>query len=133
VFSGNYQQLFYKFLRFGVVGAGGTLIDFGITYVSKEIFKAHKYLANALGFSIAATFNYFLNRVWTFHSDNPDIGTEYMEFIAVAVVGLGINTAVLYFLHHNMKMNFYVAKIIATGVTVFWNFVANYLYTFRGR
>jgi hypothetical protein len=27
-------------------------------------------------------------------------------------------------------MNFYVAKLLATAVTLIWNFAANYLYTF---
>jgi putative flippase GtrA len=124
------REFIIKILRFGIVGVVGMIIDFGTTYVAKEIFKAQRYVASALGFIIAATCNYLLNRYWTFTSNNPDIATEYTQFIVVSVIGLGINTAILYVLHHNRKMNFYVAKLLATAVTLIWNFAANYLYTF---
>lgn len=117
-------------MRFAVVGVSGTIIDFTITYLSKEVFRMHKYVANGLGFMIAATSNYVLNRYWTFNSNNPRIFEEYMHFLIIATIGLIINTAVLYFLHHNRKMNFYLSKLLATGAVLIWNFLANYFYTF---
>ena len=130
MFWARVQDLFQKFVKFGIVGVTGTLIDFSITYVSKEVFKTNKYVANALGFSISATNNYILNRYWTFHSKNPNITSEFLHFLFVSILGLGINSGVLKFLHHYRKQNFYLAKLIATGITVFWNFVANTLFTF---
>ncbi|RYD78890.1 MAG: GtrA family protein [Sphingobacteriales bacterium] len=124
------QEFLIKFIKFGLVGFLGMLIDFGITYFIKEIVKGHKYVANAMGFAIAASTNYILNRYWTFHSKNPHIATEYTQFITVALVGLAINMAVLYYIHHNKKQNFYLAKLIATGITLIWNFGANALFTF---
>jgi len=112
-----------------VAGFIGMTIDFGITYFFKEIVKAHKYLANAMGFVISATANYFINRAWTFHNNDPGILIQYSKFIVVALIGLGINTSVLYYVHHNRKQNFYVAKLMATGITVFWNFAGNLLFT----
>jgi putative flippase GtrA len=124
------QEFIIKFIKFGLVGFMGMLIDFGITYFVKEVVKGHKYLANGLGFAIAATTNYIFNRYWTFHSKNPHIAAEYTQFITVALVGLAINTGVLYYLHHNKKQNFYWAKLVATGITLIWNFGANALFTF---
>jgi putative flippase GtrA len=124
------REFFFKILRFGLVGVLGMIIDFGTTYVAKEFFRAQRYVASGLGFIIAATCNYFLNRYWTFGSNNPNMAAEYGQFIVVSVIGLGINTAILYVLHHNRRMNFYAAKLLATAVTLIWNFAANYLYTF---
>ena len=67
------REFIYKFIKFGIVGASGMVIDFGTTYVFKEYVKVQKYIANAIGFTIAATTNYFFNRIWTFHSNNPEI------------------------------------------------------------
>lgn len=106
------------------------MLDFGITYMSKEVFKTSKYIANALGFVIAASSNYLLNRIWTFHSQDTQVAAEYTRFFLVALIGLGINTLFLYLLHKYFKQNFYIAKAIATIITLFWNFAANYLYTF---
>ncbi|OHX66524.1 GtrA family protein [Flammeovirga pacifica] len=127
----NWEVLFWKFVKFGVVGFSGLFVDFGITYLVKEVMKGHKYLANSLGFICAATSNYFLNRIWTFESQNEQIGVEYFKFFGVAVIGLLFSNAIIWVLHEKVKMNFYVAKIIAIGVVVVWNFFANLIFTFK--
>jgi putative flippase GtrA len=119
-----------KFLKFGIVGFSGLIVDFGFTYLFKEIFKIQKYLANAGGFMIAASINYFLNRIWTFQSTNPEIAVEYTEFILISIVGLGINTFILWFILKKFKLNFYLAKVFAIAVVTIWNFLANALITF---
>ncbi len=119
-----------KFLKFGIVGFSGLIVDFGFTYLFKEIFKVQKFLANAIGFLIAASSNYFLNRIWTFQSTNPEIAVEYTEFILISVVGLGINTFILWFILKKFKINFYLAKVFAIAVVTIWNFLANALITF---
>lgn len=117
-------------MRFGAVGVSGTALDFGITYLSKEIFKTSKYIANALGFVIAASSNYYLNRIWTFHSSDSHVGMEFTRFFTVALIGLGINTLIIYYVNQKLGKNFYVAKVVATGVVLMWNFLANQFYTF---
>ena len=121
----------YKFLKFCVVGFSGVFIDFGITFLCKEKVRLNKYLSNAAGFVTAATSNYILNRIWTFQSSNEQVATEYGTFMLVSVIGLGINSLVLYLLNEKMRWNFYVSKIFAIGVTTIWNFSANMVFTFR--
>jgi putative flippase GtrA len=123
-------DLVFKFIRFGLVGVSGTMIDFGLTYVSKEIFKSSKYVANAFGFIIAASSNYYLNRMYTFHSHNTHVAAEYSRFFIVAIIGLGLSTAIIYVVNQKMNYNFYIAKVVATGIVLFWNFLANALFTF---
>ncbi len=120
-----------KFLKFGLVGFTGVFVDFGITWLTKEKLKIQKYVANAIGFTSAATSNYVLNRIWTFESTNPRVMVEYTEFISISIIGLGINTLVLWLLVSRFKMNFYVAKIFAIAVVTLWNFFANAFITFN--
>jgi len=120
-----------KFLKFAAVGATGVIVDYGFTYLFKEKFKVHKYLANSIGFTIAASTNYVLNRIWTFESDNPDIAVEYGEFLVISLVGLGLNNLLLWIFHSRFNLNFYVAKLIAIGFVTIWNFLANYFITFN--
>jgi putative flippase GtrA len=120
----------YKFLRFGVVGASGVVVDFGFTILFKEKLKIQKYIANAIGFTIAASSNYYLNRIWTFQSTNPEIAIEYTEFLLISMIGLGLNTLMLYILVGKYNKNFYLSKVFAIGVVTIWNFFANALYTF---
>ncbi len=120
-----------KFIKFGVVGLSGVVVDFSFTYVSKEWLKIQKYVANAIGFTIAASTNYFLNRWWTFLSHNPEIGLEYGKFIAISLIGLVINTFILWILVSKMKRNFYLSKLFAIGAVTIWNFFMNMIFTFR--
>lgn len=120
-----------KFLKFGIVGASGMVIDFATTYFFKEIVKIQKYVANAIGFTLAAVFNYFLNRVWTFESHNANIPFEFMKFFIVSLIGLGINTLILYILVSKFKKPFYFSKLIAIGIVMLWNFFVNWIVTFN--
>lgn len=130
MFSWLDQNLIYKFIKFGVVGFSGVLVDFGITFVCKEWFKIPKYVSNAIGFTVAASTNYYLNRIWTFYSKNPNMLREFGDFFIISLIGLAINTLILYLCVKKLKLNFYLAKLFAIGVTTIWNFSANYLYTF---
>jgi len=123
-------DLISKFIKFCAVGFSGMGIDFGITYVCKERLKIQKFIANACGFTIAATSNFFLNRFWTFYSQNPEIFREFGDFFIISIIGLTINTLTLFLCLKKIKTNFYFSKLIAIGVTTIWNFFANYLYTF---
>jgi len=120
----------WKFVKFCVVGTSGLIIDFGITYLCKEIFKIQKYVANAIGFTISATTNYFLNRVWTFNSNNPEVAIEFSKFFIISIIGLGINTFIIWLLTSKFRINFYISKGVATLIVVLWNFFANLLITF---
>jgi putative flippase GtrA len=117
-----------KFLKFGIVGLTGMVIDFSITFLLKEKLKVHRYIASSTGFISAATFNYVLNRIWTFHSSDPEILIQYGKFIIISVIGLGINNLFIYLFEK--KLPFYVSKLFAIGVTMIWNFLANYYITF---
>lgn len=139
-----------KFLKFCVVGGSGVFIDMGITYLCKEILRINKYIANSLGFIIAATSNYILNRIWTFGSTDPQIARQYTTFIAISLVGLAINNGIVWLLNDKlklnfsrvlgkaasanadraMKVNFYISKLFAIGFVTIWNFLMNYLFTF---
>lgn len=124
------QEVFFKFVRFGVVGFSGLIVDFGITWISKEKLKVQKYLANAIGFTFAATSNYYLNRVWTFKSENPEIAIEFSQFLLISLIGLAINTLILWLIVSKLKFNFYLSKVFAIMVVMMWNFFANLLITF---
>jgi putative flippase GtrA len=123
------RDFIMKFLKFAAVGLTGVAVDFSTTYLFKEIVKIQKYVANAVGFTVAATSNYFLNRYWTFNSHNP-IPIEYFKFIFISLIGLGINTLILWILVSRYKKHFYLSKLFAIGVVTLWNFLMNLIFTF---
>ncbi len=124
------RELLLKFLKFGAVGFSGVFVNFGITYICKEWLKLNKYLSNIFGFVFAATTNYILNRLWTFQSSNPQIGTEYAKYFVIALIGLGIDTTTVWLLNGKLKWNFYLSKVFAVSASMLWNFFGNLLFTF---
>jgi putative flippase GtrA len=124
------STLLFKFLKFCVVGASGTFIDFGTTWLLREKVKLNQYFANSIGFVLAASSNYLFNRIWTFESQNSHIATEYLSFFTIAAIGLGINNLIIRLLFGRFRLNFYFSKVFATGVVMIWNFGMNYFVTF---
>ncbi|MCL1822332.1 MAG: GtrA family protein [Prolixibacteraceae bacterium] len=123
-------MLIWKFIKFCLVGFSGLAVDFGTTWLLKEKARINRYVANGCGFMLAATSNYILNRNWTFGSRNPDIGAEYFSFFMISLVGLGINSLILWTFSDKLKWNFYLSKVCATIVATLWNFSMNFLFTF---
>src|SRR6476646_10327723 len=125
------EAFFYKFLKFGAVGLSGMVVDFGITFLFKEKFKFNKYFSNSCGFLAAASSNFILNRLWTFHSADPAVAFQYMKFLSLSIVGVLLSNLIIYVLHGRFTFNFYFAKLISIGIVLFWNFFASYVFTFQ--
>ena len=125
------RKLLIKFAKFGFVGLSGVVVDYSTTIFFKEIVGVNKYLANSLGFAVAASTNYLLNRNWTFKSKNPDILKEFLLFASIAVAGMFINNSIIWLLHDYLQLfSFYLSKLAAIGVVFFWNFFMNQRFNF---
>jgi putative flippase GtrA len=120
-----------KFIKFLVVGLSGMIIDFSITFICKEKLKLNKYIANSLGFSVAAISNFLLNRHYTFNSNNPDVSTEFYWFMGISIISLFIYNGIVWIGINKLNFNFYSSKILAIFFITFWNFFAHLLITFR--
>lgn len=130
------RPLIFKFLKFGIVGVSGMVVHFGVLYLLRDVVHINQFVANTIGFIVAATTNYILNRIWTFQSQEKQVGIEYLKFFVISLIGLGINNGTLWIGGRLLPSwsddwRFYILWIFAVGVTMLWNFFANYLYTFR--
>lgn len=124
------QALFEKLCKFVVVGGTAFCIDFGSTYLFKEKVKANKYVANTLAFIISATYNFILNRMWTWGSQDTNVMMQAVKFAGVMTTGLLITSVLIYIFSDRMKFNFYIAKLIGVSVAMVWNFTMNNFVTF---
>ncbi len=119
-----------KFIRFAIVGAVGFVIDMGVTYLLKERLGLYPYFANAAGFSVAVINNYVLNKYWTFEKHSSLSAGQFAGFLTVSLAGLLLNTLLLLIFFGTMRLDFYFSKIIATGMVMIWNFLANKFFIF---
>lgn len=124
-------DFFLKVIKFGIVGAGGLIVDFVVTYYCKERLHINRYIANSLGFITATLSNYVFNLYWTFYSGKGIEFVQYGKFLVISVIGLALNNLLVFAFHNKLKIPFYVSKIIAIGLVSVWNFFGNYIYTFQ--
>jgi putative flippase GtrA len=80
-----------QFLRFGVVGTVGFLVDTAVLYAGLAL-GLGLYSARAVSYVAAATGNWALNRAWTFRGQGggPAI-RQWLVFLAVNLVGFACN------------------------------------------
>jgi putative flippase GtrA len=129
---------FGRFARFLAVGMLGTTLDFGILSLLKTLGLA-TLLANSFSFSAGVANNFTLNRAWTFPDRvRSDWRRELLRFTSVSLVGLVLNNALVLLLEAPLggwlgvpELGYLPAKVIATGVVVFWNYFANRNWTFK--
>ena len=120
-----------KFIKFLSVGLSGMIIDFSITYICKEKLLVNKYISNSLGFSTAAISNFFLNRYFTYQSNDPDIATEFYWFTGISIISLFIYNGIVWLGINKLNFKFYSSKMLAIFFITFWNFFAHLLITFH--
>lgn len=124
------KEIVIKFIKFGIVGFVGLLIDFGVTYLLKEKLKFNKFFANSIGFSLAVINNYLLNKYWSFESREHQYLREFTVFLTISIIGPLINNGIVYLLNVRYGRSFYLAKVISLAIVAFWNFFMNYFITF---
>ena len=120
-----------RIIKFGLVGISGMLLDFGITWLLKEKCQTNKFAANSAGFMMAVINNYLLNRYWTFAQQGTIIPQQFLTFFLVSIAGLALNNILLFLLTNKKRLNFYLAKVLVTGIVFIWNYTLNSLYTFH--
>ena len=120
-----------RFVKFGLVGCTGIVMDFCITWLCKEELHWNKYLSNTLGFSFAVVNNYLLNRYFTFKQTGVVITLQFLKFLTISLIGLALSNFLLLLILKNTGINFYISKALVIVIVFFWNYTANSLYTFK--
>lgn len=118
-----------QFIRFAGIGGVCTALQYLILVLLVTFLHVHPVLASTAGYLLSALLNYQLNRIYTFQSEAAHLHA-FPRFFAIALVGLLLNAAVLGFMVSILSLHYMFGQIIATAVTLVWNFLANRTWTF---
>ena len=122
----NWVQL----VKFGVVGASGYVVNLAVYTLLLKAAGLH-YLAAATGsFLLAASWNYWWNRTWTFRTQRGHFGIQGMRFFIVSATVYGANVGVLAALVSS-GLGKIVAQALAIILVTPLNFLGNKLWSFR--
>jgi putative flippase GtrA len=137
-----------RFLRFAVVGAIGSVVDFTTFNLLSGPIGLVAAIAQAVSFSVAVTSNFILNRYWTFpDSRSKPLATQAGQYFVINLIGLFIRTPVfiwasdlftqfLAYYRPALNLDFEtlahnLALATAIGVVLFWNFFVNRYWTYN--
>lgn len=118
-----------QFLRFLLVGGSATLLQYLLLVLLVEWGGWPATPSSAVAYASAAVLNYGFNYYWTFASQRAH-GQAAQRFAAVALVGLGLNSAIMFGLVDGLSWHYVLAQVIATITVLLWNFLAHRAWTF---
>jgi putative flippase GtrA len=137
-----------RFLKFAIVGAVGSALDFGIMNLLTQLFNMRLVFAGTISFICAVINNFTGNRFWTY----PESRSRHMlhqlgMFFVVNAAGIAIRIPILHFVEPPMANAFerlahvshasseILAKNatlgFAIGVVMLWNFFVNRYWTYN--
>jgi putative flippase GtrA len=133
-----------QFGKFLAVGILNTAIDFGMLNLLSWLTGIYGGVRlapiNLPGVLLALTNSYVLNRYWTFKTPaQPRSAREVGSFVLVSLIGVSLNTAFVVALTRVMappvgltpQLWENLAKALATGGALLWNFVGYKYFVFR--
>ena len=124
----RFRALVEQFLKFGVVGAVAFVIDYGILMLLSQVVGWDPLPSSVVSFVVSLLFNYVASMHFVFERrDDLSRRRELVLFVALSVIGLGINSAVIWAGTAALgdgAVAVTATKLVATVVVAVWNFVS---------
>ncbi|NDJ15860.1 glycosyltransferase [Myxacorys almedinensis] len=126
-----------RFLRFGLVGLSGFVVDMAAFYFLRTSFTLGIARSTILSAELAVVNNFCWNDLWTF----GDVAREqpkkrqrlkrFLKFNAVCLMGIILQTLLVSAMYDLFQISEFVAKPIAIAIVTFWNFWINLKLSWR--
>lgn len=122
------KKIIRQILKFGVVGGLAFVIDYVLLYSLTEFLNIHYLISSIISFSISVIFNYILSIKWVFDVNKKQDVKEFIIFIILSVIGLGINSLIMYTMVDLMNVYYMASKIVSTAVVMVYNFITRKIF-----
>jgi len=118
-------------IRFILVGGTNTVIDFVILFGLVNLIAMPDYYANIISTSVALSFSFFANKTFTFKDGSKITKTKMATFLIITLIGLWIIQPIIIAAVKLVIGNaivdaniiLLIGKLIATCVTLVWNYL----------
>lgn len=118
------KRLLEQIMKFGIVGIIAFFIDYGLMILLTELFNVDYLLSATISFTVSVIFNYLASMRYVFsHKEGMSRRREFIIFVVLSVIGLGINDALMWLGTDLIGIDYRITKIAATAVVMVWNFV----------
>lgn len=120
----------HRFYRFVVVGVIATAVHTAVFTLGLEAAHIEPVTANAIAFTVAVLLGFALNRRWTF-ALHGGAEARLWRYVVVALIGLAVNSALMFTVTHVMRWSPYVGLVLALIIVPPLTFVLNQHWVFR--
>jgi putative flippase GtrA len=124
------KTLARQFLRFAMVGAMGTAVQYLVLWAGVEWMAWSAPASSALGYVLGSVVNYLLNYFVTFGSDKSHVEAA-VKYYAVLAVGLGLTAALMTLFVNTLGWNYWAAQVVTTGLALVWHFAGSRWWAFK--
>lgn len=127
-----------RFIKFGIVGGSGILVNMGGLWFFTEVVGIYYLISSVLAIGLAMISNFVWNDLWTWR-DRGEPGvkaylTRMAKFIVVSSIAAYIgNLGILWILTHFFHIYYLISNLIGIAVGTMLNYSANNFWTFRSR
>lgn len=120
-----------EFIRFAIVGVISAVIEYALYFLFKQ--SLDYLIANGVAFACTNIITFILSKRYVFNSSNESKTQEATLFTVCLVGALAVNQIVLWALVEFVAVDDKIAKAVAIGVTVIWNFFTRKHFVFKNR
>jgi len=122
-----------QFLRYFMVGGVAFVVDFSMLFLLTEFGHLHYLISAAAAFIAGISVNYALSVTWVFYHRRLDNRMhEFAIFAVVGIVGLALNTSLLWFFTELLGLHYLQSKGVAAVIIFMFNFGARKALLFSG-
>ncbi|WP_062203020.1 GtrA family protein [Demequina salsinemoris] len=119
----RYGSLGLEASRFAVAGVVCFALEYAALFLLAGPLGVQYLVANGVAFTASVILNYWMSVAWVFDGAKDSGHIVRAAFVAVSIVGLGINQVLLWALVSGLGMRLVVAKVLVSGVVLVWNYV----------
>ena len=127
-YKNNKKELLMQIIKFVIVGGIATIIDYIIFFTLHELLKVPTLPSNITSFTISVIYNYIASVKWVFDVKKDDPKKQFVIFLILSIIGLLINTAIVYVTIDILKWYSLICKVIATGIVMVFNFITRKIF-----
>jgi putative flippase GtrA len=119
-----------QFGRFLLTGGLATTLQYLVLGFGTSVLGASAAISSGVGYLAGSVLSYVLSYFFTFRSNRAHLPAAFRFYVMVAV-GWCINTLVMALLADAMGWNKWLSQILATAITLAWNFLASRIWVFK--
>jgi putative flippase GtrA len=126
---GILMRLIRQFAGFSSVGIVAAVVHYTLLIALVQTELAAPVKANVVSYVFGGFVSYSLNRRLIFKSERAHVQAAW-RFATVATVGILLTWVFTYVLHEHLRIPYILAAVLTSSLILFWNFIANRIWTF---